>query len=104
MVVRQKLGLVSGQVNAHRTVALAAFAGEAEIERLFYILVAPAVADHVALGHFPEQMGAAESGVFLFMRHPPTGTHDAAFLAAAFSYAYAAQHGVRHAAVVVGKL
>ena len=104
MIVREKFGLVRGQINAHRAVALAALAGEAEVERLFHVLVAPAVADHVALGHLPEQVGAAAGGVLLFVRHPPARAHDAAFLAAAFSDADAAQHGVGQAAVVVGKL
>ncbi len=104
MIVREKLGLICGQVNAHRTVALAALAGEAQIERLFYIFVAPAVADHVAFGHLPEQVGAAAGGVLLFMGHTPAGTHDAALFAPAFSHADAAQSGVRQAAVVMGKL
>ena len=104
VIVREKLGLVCGQVNAHRAIALAALAGEAEIERLFHVLVAPAVADHVALGHLPEQVGAAAGGVLLFVGHAPAGTHDAAFFAAAFSYADAAQSGVGQAAVVMGKL
>src|ERR1700686_4377802 len=100
----EKFGFVGGQVNAHRAIALAALAGEAEVERLLYVFVAPAVADHVALGHLPEQVSAAAGGVFLLMGHPPAGTHDAAFFAAAFSYSDAAQHGVGHAAVVMGKL
>ena len=104
MVVGKEFGLVGGQVHAHRAVALAAFAGETQIQRLFHGLVAPAVPDHVALRHLPEQVGAAAGGVLFFAGHAKAGTHDAAFIVAAFPDSDAAQSGAGQAAVVIGKL
>ena len=104
MVVRKKLGLVSGQVNAHRAIALAAFAGEAKIKRLFHGLVAPAVPDHVALRHLPQQVGAAAGGVLFVAGHAKARTHYAAFIVAAFPDSDAAQSGACQAALVFGKL
>ena len=104
IVVRKELGLVSGQVNAHGTIALAAFAGEAKIQRLFHGLVAPAVPDHVALRHLPQQVGAAASGVLFVAGHAKARTHYTAFIVAAFPYTYAAQSGACQAALIFGKL
>src|SRR5208282_1487252 len=46
VIMRKELSLVCRYVDAHGAVALAALAGEAQIERLFYLLAAPAVADN----------------------------------------------------------
>ncbi len=60
VIVRKKFCFVGGDVNADRAVALAAFAGEAEIERVFDLFAAPSIADDgvAAIGilrHLPEQ-------------------------------------------------
>ena len=104
--MREKFGFVGGDVDADRAVALASFAGEAEVERLFDFFAAPAVADDRifscwSLRHLPEQVSAAAGGVFLFVRGAVAGAHHAAFVAAAFADADAAQSGVRQAAVIV---
>ena len=109
VVVRQELGFVRGHVDADRAIAFASFAGQAEIERLFDFFAAPAVADDsisstLALGHLPEQVGAAARGVFFVVRGAVAGAHQAAFFAAALAHAHAAQSGLGQAAVVGGEL
>src|SRR4029077_3503460 len=53
VVVGEKLGLVSGDVHSDRTIALTPLARQAKIQRVLNVLVAPSVADHIALGHLP---------------------------------------------------
>src|SRR5947209_8828051 len=53
VVMREKLGFVRGHVHIDGAVTFATFAGKAEIERLFYVLVAPAFSDHIAVEHLP---------------------------------------------------
>src|SRR5437016_2926192 len=57
VVVGQKFRLVRRQIHAHGAIALAAFAGEAEVEEVFYLLASPSFPHNFAFGHFPEQMG-----------------------------------------------
>src|SRR5580704_762154 len=111
--MREEFGFVGCDVDADGAVALAAFTGQAEVERLFDFFAAPAVADDcvfsvLTLRHLPEQVSAAAGGVFFVVRGAPTGTHHAAVLAmafaAAFADAHAAQRGGREAAVIVGEL
>ena len=109
VIVREKFGFVGGDVDADGAIAFAAFAGQAEIERVFDFFAAPAVADDgvVAIGilrHLPEQVSAAASGVLFFVRGALTGTHHAAFFAAAFANANAAKSRMRKAAVIQRKL
>ena len=87
IVVRKKFGFVGGEVDAYRTLAFAALAGEAEIERFFYFFAAPAVANDFPLRHFPEQVGATAGAVFFFARGAIAGAHQATFFAAALAYA-----------------
>jgi hypothetical protein len=49
----KKLCLVGCHVDVHGTIALAAFARQAEIECLFYVLITPAAMNRVAVHHFP---------------------------------------------------
>src|SRR5580704_11852348 len=44
VIVRKKFRFVGGDVDAYGTIALAAFAGEAEIEGSFYLFAAPSIA------------------------------------------------------------
>src|SRR5579863_5556422 len=58
VIMREKLGLVGGNVDADGTIALAPLAGEAEIERALDFAAAPAIADDCiftigVLGHLP---------------------------------------------------
>ena len=109
IIMRQKFGFVGGDVNADRAIALASFAGEAEVERLFDFFAAPAVANDsifssCSLRHFPEQVSAAASGVLFFAGDAIAGAHHAAFFAAALSHSNAAQGGEGQAAMIGGKL
>jgi len=104
VIVREELGFVGCDIYAHRAIAFASLAGEAEIERLFDFFTAPAVANDFTLSHLPEQVGAAAGGVFFVVCRAVAGTHHATFFAAAFADAHAAQCGVRQAALIGGKL
>src|SRR6266852_442236 len=90
IIVGKKLSLVGGNIHSHRAIALAAFAGEAKIERLLDLLASPTVADHLSLSHLPEQVSAAPRGVFFLASGTVARTHQAAFFAAARAYSYAA--------------
>jgi hypothetical protein len=92
----KELGFIGGYIDAHGTFSFASLTGEAEIERLFHFLAAPAVTDHpilstLALRHLPEQMGAAAGGVLFFSGGAVAGAHHSAFVVPALAYAYAAQ-------------
>src|ERR1700733_1325692 len=105
IVVRKKFCFVCGDVDAYGAIALAAFAGEAEIEGSFDLFAAPSIADDgvAAVGilcHLPEQMSAAAGRVFFFVGGAPTGTHHAAFFAAAFANANATKSRMRKTAVI----
>jgi hypothetical protein len=42
--------------------------------------------------------------MLLFASHTEAGTHDSAFIVAAFPYAYATQRGICQTALIFGKL
>src|SRR6267378_2153653 len=65
------------------------------------ILVVPSVANDVALGHLPEQVGAAAGRVLLVASNAEAGTHDTAVVLAALSHADATQRGPGQTAMVV---
>src|SRR5262249_4503911 len=76
VVVREKLGLISGNIHFDRAIGFAAFASQAELERLFDSLVLPAVANHSLLRHLPKKVCAAASGMPLILGGAVAGTHD----------------------------
>ena len=80
VVVGEELGLVGGHVDADGALALAGFAGEAEVERFPDLLVLPVVGEDLALHQLPEQMGAAAGGVQLFAGGHEAGTHGSGVL------------------------
>ena len=109
----EEFGFVGGDVDGDGAVALASFAGQAEVEGVFDFFTPPSVADDpifaaIALGHFPEQVSAAASGVFFFVRDAPTGAHHAAGFTRAFATALAdadaAESRSCKTAVIDGKL
>ncbi len=105
VVVREKFGFVGGDVDADGTIALASFAGEAEIEGLLHFFAPPSVARSTSpLRHLPEQVSAAAGGVLFFVGGAPARAHHAAFFAAALADSDAAQRGVREAAVIEQEL
>ena len=59
VVVREEFGFIGRQIHRDRAIALAAFAGEAEIKGVLDLFALPAVADDFSLGHLPEEVGAA---------------------------------------------
>ena len=105
VVVGQELGLVGGHVHVDRAVALAALAGQAQVEGVANGCRAPAVGDRavrVVVEHLEQQTRPAAGGVLLFAGCAVGGTHDSAGVATALSDTDAAQHGTVEAAVVVG--
>src|SRR5690348_174498 len=100
----QKLRFVRGHINADGAIALAAFAGETQVERLLHVLVTPAILDDIFLSHLPEEMRPSTRGMLLLTRHAKARTHDAAFIAAALTHSNATQCGVRQTTVVFRKL
>ena len=72
------------------------------------ILVVPSVANDVALGHLPEQVGAAAGRVLFLASDAEAGAHYAAVVLAALSYANATQRGPGQTAMaidlILGKL
>src|SRR5215475_188003 len=104
VIVRQELGLVGRQIDRHRALGLAALARQAQVERLFDFLAAPAIPDNLALGHLPQQVGATAGRVLFLAGYPKARAHDAAFVVSARAYSDAAQGGVCQAAVILRKL
>src|SRR5580693_2830404 len=102
--MRQELGLIGGHIHSDGTIAFATFTGKAEVDRVLDVFVAPTTADDVALGHFPEQVGASTGRVLLFAGHSEAWTHYAALVVTAFSHSHAAERGLRQAAVIFRKL
>src|SRR5690349_618602 len=101
VVMGPELGLVRRHVDVHRTLALAALAGEAEIERLLDLVVAPAVIELVAVHQLEEEMGPAARGMTLLTGDHVARTHDAAVVAATLADADAAERSVAERSVVV---
>src|ERR1041385_909619 len=108
-VMGEKLSFVGGDVDVDRTISLAALAGEAKIQRFLYVLVTPAIADDVAVQHFPEMMSASARGMALFMRDHEAGAHGvivrpAGIFAAALAHADATQGCMGKTAFIIGIL
>ena len=89
-MVVQELGLVGRHVGMRRAVVLAAFAGQAQVQRFTHGLTAPAVLDDFAAEHFAEQSRAAARRKAFFPRCAITRAHHAAFVGAALAHADAA--------------
>ena len=103
VVVREELGLVGGYIYLDRALTFAALAGQAEVQRLLDVRVAPAVVQGVTLQHLEEQAGASAGRVFFLARHHIAGTHGAGMQLTAPAHAHAAQGRVRKAALIVGE-
>src|SRR5215472_478255 len=104
VIVRKKLRLISCDIHADRTIALAAFARQAEVQRRLHVRIVPPLADHLASGHLPKQMGAATSGVFLVPDNTKARAHHSTFVLAAFPNSNTSQSGLRNAPVIMRKL
>jgi len=55
----QKFGFVGGHIHVDGTLALAGFASQAEIERIFQVFILPAVFEGLTAQHFKEQARAS---------------------------------------------
>src|SRR5690349_10554007 len=75
VIVRQKLSLVAGHVDPDGAIALASFAGKAKVKRRLNIFVAPLAGDRSPQGHFPEQVGAAASGMLFLASYAEAWAH-----------------------------
>src|SRR5205823_4245793 len=94
VIVREKFGLIGGNIHVHWTIAFAAFAGKTQIERFFHRLIVPGALQRIAVHHFKKEMAAAPRGVHFFAGHTIAGTHGLAFHAPAFAHAHTTQAGV----------
>ena len=104
VVVRQELGLVRSHVHVHGAFAFAAFAREAQVERLFHMFVAPAAGERIALQHLEQHPCAAACRVLLLARDTIAGAHRAALLSPALADADTPRRREREAAAIVGIL
>ena len=104
VVVAQELGLVGGHIDVDRALALAAFAGQAEIKRFFNLIVAPAAFDDLALEHLPEQVGAAAGAVLFLECDLVARAHRARILFTARTDAHAALQGLVQGTLVIGEM
>ena len=66
IVVRQEFGLVRRHIDIDRTISLAAFAGQAEVERFLHFLALPPTLDDLATHGFEQQACAPARGMLLF--------------------------------------
>ena len=103
VVVREKFGFVRRHVDLDRTLALAAFAGETQIERVLHVLVAPAARHRIAFEHLEQQPRPAASRVLLVVCHPIARTHRSAVLPPALPNPHTTRRRERKAAAVVGE-
>ena len=102
--MRQKLGLIRGDVDVGGTFRFAGFAGEAQVERLFNVLVLPSAAHHLSLQHFEQHVRAAPGAVFFLKRHHVAGTHRAGIVLAAFPQPNAPYRRLGEGTAVIRKL
>src|SRR4051812_37827416 len=107
-IMGKEFRLVRRHVDVHWTFALTSFAGKAQIQRFFHILITPAAGNHIAMQHLPKVVSTSASGMALFMRDHETRTHNIIvgilpLFAATLSDPDAAQCGMGEASVVVGE-
>src|ERR1039458_5738996 len=101
--MRKEFRLVSREIDSDWAIALAAFASETKIKRLFHGFALPAVFNHVAFCHLPKQVSATAGGVLFFARHAIAWAHDSAGVATALADSHAAQAGSRETALILRK-
>ena len=83
--MREEFGLIGGHIDVDRAVALAALAREAQVERLFDVLILPPVLQRILFEHLEEQSRASTRGMHLLSRDHETRAHRAVLEPAAFS-------------------
>src|SRR5437773_9452234 len=100
VIVRKKLSFIGGHVHRNRTLTFASFAGETEIKRFLHRFTLPAIRDHFALQHLPEQPCASSCRMLLFHCHAIARAHRAVASSATFTDTHAAEYGARKTALV----
>src|ERR687891_2068419 len=104
VVVREELGLVGGDVDTHRAVALAAFARKAEVEGRLHVRIAPAaLPDRLAVQHLEEKVGPSARRMHLLARDHVARAHRSALGSPALADAEAALGRGREAPAVARK-
>ncbi len=102
VVVREELGLVGRHVDVDRALVLAGLAGQAQLEGLGDVVVAP-TAELVPAEHLEEHPGPSPGGVLLLPGRHVAGAHAAGVDVAALPDADAAGGGLAEVVVVVGE-
>ncbi len=97
----KELGLVGRHVDVDRAFALAALAGEAEVERLLDGLIAPASLDRTAAHHLEQQVGPSPGRVLLLVQYHVAGAHGARIQLPALSDADTTHRGARETPFVI---
>ena len=104
VVMRSELRLVRRHVDVDRALAFAALARQAQVERLFDVVVAPA-AGHLSTVHqLEQQVGAAASRVALLAGDHVARAHHAAVVTPALPDPDAAERRVAERPVIVGEV
>src|SRR5262245_33203347 len=102
--MREELGFVGGHVDVDRALALAALAGEAQVEGLLDLLGPPAVLDPLALAPLEEQARPSARRVLLLACDQVARAHRPRVVLPAFTDADAAEGRPGEAALVLRKL
>src|SRR5258708_4829746 len=88
VVMREKLRLIGRDIDVRWAFGFARFTRQAEIKRLFDVLIVPAITQHFALQQFEEHMSAPSRAVFLLSRGHVARTHGATIIFPACSEPY----------------
>ena len=104
IVMRQELGLVSRHIDIDRTIALAAFAGQAQVERLFHFLALPHILDDFTAHGLEQQARTAARGMLFFAGRLVAGAHGLRMLLAAIADADTTQGDTAEVSLVFGIL
>ena len=104
VMMREELGFVRRHVDVDGAIALAAFAREAQVERIVYGLRLPTVGDRsaprAAVEHLVQEPSTPSGRMFLVAGHHVGRTHDAAAFTPTFADADTTEHGLGEASSV----
>ena len=99
VIVRQELRFVGRHIDAGGAFALAAFAGQTQVQRVMYGAVGGAAVEKIAGQGFEQQMRPAARGMGFLARRHVRRAHRAAFEVAALADSDASQGRPRKAVV-----
>src|SRR4029077_2972278 len=101
VIMRKEFGPIGGDIHVGGAFRFTRLAGKAKIQRLLYVFVLPAVADHLALQQLKKHVSAPASAVLLLHCHHVTGAHRADMRLPAFSEPHATQGGFGKGTAVI---